>query len=472
MADGLKAHIDVLPAEPVAVGGGVAIAVSGSVFLGRTRLRDVEVLIGTAVGRACLTRLPRPEAAQLCSGFVAIVPLTAVTHAQDVPVVVRARVRGRGRFEAQVGTLRLVPSPEGEAAAPRDATRPPEVAICMATFDPDPELFAIQIASIRAQTLADWRCWISDDGSSPESVTMIRRTIGHDERFILTPASERRGVLRNFERALSCVPDGARYVAYADQDDRWEPHKLEALRAALDADPGAQLAYCDCRVVDRAGTVLAPSFWTRRCNQHRHLTTLALANTVTGAACLFRADLAGALLPFPRSDESHHDAWTALIAAAHGRLAYVPEPLFDYVQHSANAIGHDASGSGAGTLLATEPGIALREHVLLRARYLALPLLVRVLVQAQTAQLRTRHTSPVRRRAALWLLSGLGTRAASTWWLAARALTRGRSAPALGLERDLLVLLLWRRVIGRLAARTPEALRAPVYAAARVPRDG
>ena len=90
---------------------------------------------------------------------------------------------------------------------PPRAAGEPLIAICMATFNPDPELFRTQVESIRAQTDHDWVCLISDDCSEPERFEAIAEIVGGDERFVLSRADERLGFYRNFERVAR---DGAR----------------------------------------------------------------------------------------------------------------------------------------------------------------------------------------------------------------------------------------------------------------------
>lgn len=221
-----------------------------------------------------------------------------------------------------------------------------EIAIAMATFEPDPDLFRAQVDSLRGQTRGDWVCAISDDCSSPEAFKRIEATVAGDPRFLLSRSEERRGFYLNFERALSFVPETARLVALADQDDRWDPEKLEALSQAIGP---AQLAYSDARIVDEAGRLIADTFWTRRRPRRADFASLLVSNTITGAASLFRRDLLDSALPFPRlPGDPYHDHWLALVALARGEIAYVPRPLYDYVQHGGAVLGHAPAGDSAG----------------------------------------------------------------------------------------------------------------------------
>jgi glycosyltransferase involved in cell wall biosynthesis len=174
----------------------------------------------------------------------------------------------------------------------------------------------------------------------------MRATIGDDPRFQLSPAPRNRGFYENFERALTLVPEEADLVALCDQDDEWHPDKLEALIAKLA--PEAGLAYSDMRIVERGGRVLSETYWEFRSNNYTDFGSLLIANTVTGAASLFRRELLDDVLPFPpRHAAAYHDHWIAQVAMALGPISYVDRPLYDYVQHDAAAIGYlAANGDG------------------------------------------------------------------------------------------------------------------------------
>ena len=244
-----------------------------------------------------------------------------------------------------LGTTRILRPEPAQVAPPRDT---PVVAICMATYNPPPDLFARQIASIRGQSYTNWICYISDDGSPAESLARTKEVLGDDPRFRLHAHGGRLGFYYNFERAMSLVAHDAEFVALSDQDDSWYPEKLATLLAAFTSDD-TTLVYSDMRIVDGADNRLADTFWNIRKNCWTNLASLILANTVTGAASMFRRGLLDRVLPFPPKlgDQTYHDHWLAMTALASGRLRFLPQPLYDYVQHGSNVIGHDATGSGA-----------------------------------------------------------------------------------------------------------------------------
>lgn len=215
----------------------------------------------------------------------------------------------------------------------------------MATFNPRADLLRVQLDSIRGQTGVEWRCFISDDASDERHFGELETQTAGDERFVLSRSGERLGFYRNFERALGMVEGDFEYVALSDQDDRWNPDKLERLLEGLGS---AKLVYSDQRVVARDGQVISPTYWTGRGNNHTNLTSLLIANTITGAASLFRRELLEYALPFPSvPGDQYHDHWLGLVALSLGDVAYIDAPLYDYVQHDDAVLGHDEANAGS-----------------------------------------------------------------------------------------------------------------------------
>src|SRR5207253_9225558 len=142
----------------------------------------------------------------------------------------------------------------GDSRRSRETAR---IAICMTTYNPPPELFGRQIASLRAQTEPDWICLISDDHSKPERYAAIRTALGDDPRFRLFRQPINRGYYHNFEHCLSLAPPDVEFVALADQDDVWHRDKLAVLGSAFG--PRTTLAYSDMRIVSADGDVRSPT---------------------------------------------------------------------------------------------------------------------------------------------------------------------------------------------------------------------
>lgn len=323
----------------------------------------------------------------------------------------------------------------------------PLVAICMATYEPEPALLERQLDSIRAQTHQNWVCLISDDGSAGERLARLRELTAADPRFTLSRGSGRLGFYLNFERALGMVPAEATYVALADQDDRWYPQKLATL---IDACAGARLAYSDMRIVDEAGAVLAETFWEGRANNYTNLASLLLSNTVTGAASLFERRLLELALPFPAPiGDPFHDQWLAALALATGRIAYVDRPLYDYVQHGGAARGHAAameSWDPRRLLSLRHPRRSLRA-VAAHGRRSYAENVRRIGLSARTIEARAGDRLAADKARTLRRVARLGQPPEPGTWLALRSLRRfAGHDETKGIELSLLAAVWWRRL--------------------------
>jgi glycosyltransferase involved in cell wall biosynthesis len=450
-----------------------AVFLLGSCFHRRLRVRRTEIVVDGVATPAEAERMPRldryradPNAHSYRSGFWAIVPVHAPPEG-EIEVAIRATLADGTSADAPVGRIPVSAEapiePERIAAAAPNGAR---VAIAMATFDPDPELFRDQVESIRSQTVTDWICIVSDDCSPPQSLDRMRSVLEADRRFVLTRGESRLGFYRNFERALSLVPAGMPYVALADQDDRWYPDKLETLLASLG---DARLAYSDQRIVDPGGNVVAHSYWTdERRNNHTNLASLLIANTVTGAASLFHRDLLDLALPFPEPQgDQFHDHWLGVAALSTGRLAYVDRPLYDYLQHERAALGHVGANVGVGR------GVFLSR--LLRGRWSGLfsgwraayfLAYCRLRLLAEVLLIRAGGGMDPRSRRTLRRFAHSERSPVGFVWLALRGARRwfGRTE-TLGAERLLVQGILWRYLVKALAAgRRRPARRVPADA--------
>jgi glycosyltransferase involved in cell wall biosynthesis len=388
------------------------------------------------------------------SGFWGLVRIERPPADGAYALALRARLDDGRVVEAELGRIALARPVEPAAVAwPDDAG--PRVAIAMATYDPPEDLLARQLDSIRAQSHENWVCVISDDCSRPERYAAIERAVAGDPRFVVSRSERRLGFYHNFERALELVPRDAEFVAIADQDDDWRPGKLAAL---LDGLGDAQLVYSDARVVGRDGELISETWWNRRRNNHDDLLSLLVANSVTGAASLIRRELLAHALPFPPRQFHHfHDHWIGMVARALDGIAYVDEPLYDYVQHGGASLGHERANRMVSLRERLAHQRRLRERVhmwrlhyfvdIWRLRQFCLVLLIRA----------GRVIPPDRRRVLEQVLDGDRSLRMLTLLGARGVRELVSTAPeTLGAEWGLFHALAWRRLLGLTTRERPQ----------------
>ena len=353
----LRFGFDTIVPDTLVVGKGNALYLAGWCYHPEHRIRKLELVVdgkshpmkafGMPREDVVNEQFPDYDSSGNCyrSGFWAILTFPEIERPTSVEVEVQATLHDGRICREYIEELALKPAIETSErlslSQPRNSAAEPLVAICMTTYNPPLDLFTKQIQSILDQTHSNWICVISDDNSQPDILEEIRTITARDQRFHLFPAPSRLGFYHNFERSISLAPAEADFITLSDQDDHWHPDKLEVLLSQFEED--TTLVYSDMNIVDEGGKQLADTYWTTRPNNYTNFASLLMANTITGAASIFRQKLLTYILPFPQKIGSpYHDHWIGCTALAMGAVKYVNRPLYDYVQHSANVLGHYA----------------------------------------------------------------------------------------------------------------------------------
>ena len=464
-ATGLRVGVDTRIPDPIIVGKGSALYISGLCYHFEQKIKNLEMLVNGQAQPVKAFNMPRqpdpddkfpdPGGNSYRSGFWAILTFPEVSDATEVTLAVQVTLADGTTRSEPLGRVNLKP---GGANPQRltltDYRRVPDqplVAICMTTFNPPLDLFARQIESIRHQTHTNWVCIISDDGSRPEVLDEIQAITGRDDRFHVFPGSVRLGFYYNFERSISLAPAEAEYFALSDQDDYWHPDKLETLVAQFDET--TTLVYSDMNIVDENGKRIADTYWTTRPNNFTNFASLLMANTITGAASLFHQRLLPYILPFPeKAGSPYHDHWIGCVALAMGKVGYVDRPLYDYVQHSSNALGHYAPVRRS--LRQRARGMTLGLMYLgnwLRASLANWKLvyfydLIREQLMCKVIELRCGDLLTSDKKKSLRRLTHVDESLAAFAWMATRGLKDGgRRRETLGAEQVFLLATVWKK---------------------------
>lgn len=464
---GPRASVRALPPGPIEVGGGTALLIDGELDPAGLVVSAVRIRLGDLEQEVDAFGMPEPRsyAAGRLWWVVLVIPGSTRLGTQKLELVAET---DRGRLELELGSLELV----GGLDPPASPSEPPAastastatVAICMATYEPRADQLARQLESIRGQSHESWICLISDDCSSDLAYAELESQIADDSRFVLSRSSERLGFYRNFGRALRMVPEGVELVCFADQDDHWDPDKLDSLAALLAANPEAALGYSDMRIATDAGQILSDTFWYLRRNNYDDIASLVIANTITGAASMFRRELLEVALPLPPGhpgQHPYHDHWLALCALGLGPVAYLDRPTYDYTRH-VDSVTVRAQPQWLAPPTGRWDAVLLRlRRVTRRFRrgtprpggrsiYFKRYLLMRQFISVLELRIGGDMDAPKRRK--LRRLAAAERSMPAAGWLLLRSLRPliGRNE-TLASERVIFLGLLWRRVVGRRA---------------------
>jgi glycosyltransferase involved in cell wall biosynthesis len=216
-----------------------------------------------------------------------------------------------------------VPEPEPEPARPA-----PRVAVVVATNRGGPFLEEA-LRSVVAQTLADWELVVVDDGATDAGAVrgIVDAVDDPRVRLLRIPAS---GVSR--ARDLGVEETSGGVLAFLDDDDRWDPRRLELGVAPFD-DPDVVATYCGLRTIDAVGNELAAA------DQREASSPVDVAAGVAGVLApnvLVRRTAFDAVGGFDARLTLAEDLDLLLGLARRGRFAFVPTTLVDYRYHQGN----------------------------------------------------------------------------------------------------------------------------------------
>ena len=139
-----------------------------------------------------------------------------------------------------------------------------KVAILLAAYNGEKYILE-QLESLNRQTYRDFVCYIHDDGSTDETASLCKEFCKqHKDRFVFLDYPGTNGAKNNFFSLMKRVE--ADYVFFCDQDDLWQPEKIEKLVNAAQKNRKNQdkgcLVFSDLKVVDDQLRVKADSFFS------------------------------------------------------------------------------------------------------------------------------------------------------------------------------------------------------------------
>lgn len=210
-----------------------------------------------------------------------------------------------------------------------------KVDILLATYN-GAKYIQSQILSIIGQSFEDWRLIIHDDGSTDETVAIVKR-FAEDSRIILIDDEKRFGnPCGNFLYLTKFIESP--YVMFCDQDDIWLDNKVEilyeAIRACSTDEPvvGYSQSYL---WIPRVG-ITGMGGYTKFNRTLNHL--LFNNGGIQGCVAIFNKK-AGEYLMNYRGRYAMHDHLLNVIGLSFGKVLSIDLPLMLYRQHGENQTG-------------------------------------------------------------------------------------------------------------------------------------
>ena len=162
-------------------------------------------------------------------------------------------------------------------------------------------------------------------GKLPLEITRFENNKGHRAAFSTA-----------LEKAAALLDDDD-LIFLADQDDIWDPNKLEIMSQKIGEN---SMIFGDAEIIDSEGNIIEKS-WRKKAGIVEYMGQQALLTgytNVTGCMVAFKAGLLRTALPIPQ-DVPVHDQWITLCATAENGYAPIADKVIYYRIHESNAIG-------------------------------------------------------------------------------------------------------------------------------------
>lgn len=218
------------------------------------------------------------------------------------------------------------------------------ISVAMCTYN-GARFLSEQLESIAAQTRLPDEMVVCDDGSTDESIEIIKNFAQHAAFPVrLEINANNLGSTKNFEKAIGLC-DGE-VIGLADQDDIWYPKKLELFESVFLSRPSVGVVFSDADVMNENQVTLGYRLWAsvgfsparqKGFSNGRGTQLLLNRNVVTGATMAFRTKFRDLVLPIPKSWVQ--DGWIALLISTTADLACIGEPLIRYRRHPGQQVG-------------------------------------------------------------------------------------------------------------------------------------
>ncbi len=221
------------------------------------------------------------------------------------------------------------------------------IAVALATHDGG-EFLAEQLDSLARQRRLPDELIVHDDCSVDQTVEIVERfarTAPFPVRLV--QARERRGYGRAFLEAARLSRTDL--VAFCDQDDIWSQDKLARCAVEIERRPDVTLVVHSARVIGDVRGRRGAGFPAFRRARVLDPAATPILPRLPGFAMVASRLVIDPWEVIEQPAESpygwDHDDWTATIAAAVGRVSFLPDRLVLYRQHAGNVWGAPPSGT-------------------------------------------------------------------------------------------------------------------------------
>lgn len=205
----------------------------------------------------------------------------------------------------------------------------PRVNVLLSTYNG--ERFIVELLdSLLKQSYSNIALHIRDDGSTDNTVALIKSSLIHNESVTLTVGNNI-GVTASFLKLLADSGEPGDLYAFCDQDDIWKPEKItRAVEQIMNRPEPGRVLYCSrLEYVDEQLKHLGFSLVPRLVGFNNAI----VENIATGCTIVFGETIRQLILKGMPDDMLIHDWWAYLVASVFGDIIYDEISSIQYRQH-------------------------------------------------------------------------------------------------------------------------------------------
>ena len=211
------------------------------------------------------------------------------------------------------------------------------VGILMATYN-GAKYIKEQLDSIICQTYENWILYISDDGSSDDTLSILYEYERKDNR-IHVEQSLHRGACGNFAQLINKYGSLFNYLMFCDQDDVWKENKVKLSFENMkqrENELGNKpiMVFCRKKIVNSNLKEIDKENLDMRTDFH----SILLQNPIYGCTMMLNKSAIEIATPIPLY-ATNHDHWIALKLSLCGNIYLINKELILYRQHNNNVTG-------------------------------------------------------------------------------------------------------------------------------------
>ncbi|MEY3499335.1 MAG: hypothetical protein RL308_1004 [Bacteroidota bacterium] len=220
----------------------------------------------------------------------------------------------------------------------------PIISILLSSYNGEKNICE-QIDSLLNQSINDVKIFIRDDGSADNTKILLQKYfLKFPDKIILIDFEDNKniGIQKSFERLMDASKEET-YFAFCDQDDIWEPNKLEILLEKIkliENENGSNtpaLVFSDMEIVNTNVEVINKFFYKKNISFRRKINKGLFQGYVSGCLMLFNNAARNAY--FYQDRNSLHDYNLFISTIIHGKTSFCPKALIKHRIHQNNYYG-------------------------------------------------------------------------------------------------------------------------------------